>query len=268
MLDLILELADAFERGRLPRLSLPLRYVAAKLTRGTPALAGEPIPVPVAVLTPMLVKLCEALARGGAGASAEHIQQEIEGRRLDAGSLLTCSLRRDHQAIRTAATHRGLAPDLLWLVAELGVSPFVFAIQRSIFEAPPPPDLQAALAQWTRGYCPACGSWPALAEVVAQRPILRCSFCALAWEQPSHVCIYCDAPGDRVTPVATGDGRTDRRLDACLSCSGYLKAIDVAALSPFPLLAIGDLETMDLDMTAMQRGLGRPQLKDFSVRAL
>jgi len=45
-----------------------------------------------------------------------------------------------------------------------------------------------------------------------------------------------------------------------------LKTIDIAALSQFPLLAIGDLETMDLDMAAMERGYNRPTLRDFTTR--
>ena len=48
LLSRTVELAEAVAGGRLPRLSLPPKYVAAKLRRGVPALAGEPIPVPVA----------------------------------------------------------------------------------------------------------------------------------------------------------------------------------------------------------------------------
>ena len=34
----------------------------------------------------------------------------------------------------------------------------------------------------------------------------------------------------------------------------------------FPLLAIGDLETMDLDVAAMEHHYQRPALKEFAVR--
>ena len=48
LIGLVVDLADTIEHGRLPRLSLPPKYLAAKLGRGVPALAGEPIPLPVA----------------------------------------------------------------------------------------------------------------------------------------------------------------------------------------------------------------------------
>ncbi len=267
LLKLISDLADAIERGRLPKLSLPPRYLAAKLDRGVPALAGEPIPVPVPLLKPGLLALCDALSRGGAGEVADHISTQISETRMDAGSLLAASLKRDQDAIRTGAQHRGLAPDLLWLVAELAVTPFAYLLQRALFassgsESP----LLAALDSWSHGYCPLCGSWPALAEVAATHRILRCSFCALAWELRSYACVYCKEEGEAFVTAAPDVERKDRRIEICKSCGSYLKTVDVPELSPFPFLAIADLETIDLDMAAMEHGYKRPTVKNFSIR--
>src|SRR5438552_2100091 len=165
LLTLVSGVSDGLE-GRLPRLSLPQKYLAAKLARGVPIFAGEPVPLPVALLRRAVLQLCDALAEGGAGEAAIHIRDAIESGNVECGSLLTASLARNQSAIRTGAAHRGLAPDLMWLVAELAVSPFVHALQCALF-AGTGDELQAALARWTHGYCPACGSWPALAEVVA-----------------------------------------------------------------------------------------------------
>src|SRR5262245_55882528 len=92
LVGLVVDLADAVESRPLPRLSLPPRYLAAKLLRGTPAFAAEPIPLPVAVLAHALLALCDALARGGAGDSADHIKRALAEGRMNAGSLLTASL--------------------------------------------------------------------------------------------------------------------------------------------------------------------------------
>ena len=277
LLELVIGLHETIEGGRLPRLSLPPRYLAAKLARGVPALAGEPIPLPVAVLTRTLLLLCGELAASGAGEVADHIRSAIDERRLDAGSLLLASLSRDQGAIRTGAVHRGLAPDLVWLVAELAVGPFAHALQRRIFAgagrapdtASSPGDipLADALHQWDRGYCPACGSWPALAEVVDGHRMLRCSFCATAWELTTYACVYCGEDGEPFVTAAPDEERKDRRVEVCSSCGGYMKTVDTAVLSPFPLLAIGDLETMDLDMAAMEHGYAKPAMKEFKARS-
>jgi hypothetical protein len=269
LITLEIDLAAHVDAAALPRLSLPPRYVAAKLDRGVPALAGEPIPVPTATLAASLSRFCDALAAGGAGAVAEHIRDAIESGGIDAASLLTASLLRNQNAIRTGAAHRGLAPDLVWLVAELAAGPFAHALQRMLFAgdtaaARPGADaLVGALETWNHGYCPACGSWPALAEVARGHRTLRCSFCAAAWELKSYACVYCGESGEAFVTAAPDEERKDRRVEICGACGAYLKTLDVSRLSPFPLLAIADLETMDLDAAAMGHNYVRPPLKEF-----
>ena len=97
--------------------------------------------------------------------------------------------------------------------------------------------LTDALHRWHHGYCPACGSWPAMAEVVDGHRILRCSFCATAWELTTYACVYCGEDGEPFVTAAPDEERKDRRVEVCSSCGGYLKTVDTAALSPFPLLA-------------------------------
>ncbi len=256
LLEIVISTAQAID-GKLPRLSLPRKYLEAKLARGVPILSGEPIPLPVPLLSTALLTLCNVLAAGGAGDAAVHIRQSLEQREIDAGALLTASLSRNQEAIRVGATHRGLAPDLVWLLAELATSPVAHALQLAL--------LPSGTA-WNHGYCPTCGSWPALAEVVDGHHVLRCSFCAAAWEMTEYCCIYCGESGEPFVTAAPDQERVNRRLEVCASCQGYLKALDVPALSPFPLLAIYDMETMDLDLAAMEHGYSRPPLKEFARR--
>jgi len=266
LLGLVLDLDATLAGGKLPRLSLPPKYLAAKLGRGVPAFAGEPIPLPIAAMRPILLRLCDALATGGAGDAAAHIQGAIESGQMDAGSLFAASLGRNQNAIRSGAAHRGLSPDLVWLVGELAVAPFVYRLQQTLFADVADPVLRAALDAWDRGYCAACGSWPAVAEVVGGHRTLRCSFCSGAWEPTQYACIYCGDTGATFVTAAPNAERKDRRVEVCSNCGGYLKTIDLPELSPFPLLSISDIETTDLDVAAMEHGYQRPAVKDFAAR--
>src|SRR5437773_1608871 len=267
LLGHVIELDAAIAARPLPRLSLPPRYLAVKLTRGVPALAGEPIPLPVKALAAALVHFCDALAAGGAADAATHIREAVDSGNIEVGSLLSASFQRDQAAIRTGATHRGLSPDLVWLVAELAVSPFIHRLQRTVFERVEHDELKTALDGWAAGHCPACGSWPAVAEVVGGHRTLRCSFCSSAWELPAYACIYCGEAEAAFVTAAPNEEQKDRRLELCSTCGGYLKTIDLVELSPFPLPAISDIETTDLDVAAMEHGYARPQLKNFGPRA-
>lgn len=267
LLGIVLGLAATLQSRPLPRLSMPPRYLAAKLDRGVPVLAGEPIPLPVSVLTPAFMQICDELATGGAGDAAEAISRAAATGTIDPASLLTSSLAREQQTVRAIAEHATVAPDLLWLAAELSSSAFAHALQESIFaRSHSEPALASALAGWARGYCPACGSWPAVAEVAHGHRVLRCAYCSAGWETNTYACVYCGEAGEPFVTAAPDLERKDRRIEACRSCAGYMKTVDVDALSPFPLVAITDLETMDLDIAALQHNYVRPAIKRFRKR--
>jgi FdhE protein len=264
LLTLVLDVNQTIASGRLPRLSLPPRYLAAKLGRGMPILAAEPIPLPVAFLKAPLSRICDELAIGGAGEAADQIRQALDDGTMDPGSLLAASFSRDQSAIRAGAGHRGLSPDLTWLAAELAVSPVAHALQHAICGVPTGQALGDALAAWNHGYCPACGSWPALIEVVDQHRTLRCSFCAAGWELTTYGCVYCGDDGEGFVTAAPDVDRAYLRVEMCAACGSYMKTIDLAELSPFPLVTLGDLESMEVDVAAMEHGYGRPPMKEFT----
>lgn len=267
LLEPVVELTDTLSRARLPRLSLPARYVAAKLAKRIPALAAEPIPMPTTLLKPTLLDLCRHLADGGAGQPALDIQTVLDAGTFDPGAVLAATMARDQKAIKIGALHRHLQSELVWLVAELAVSPYVYCLQQMVLGEPGgrlDPALLAALDTWQQGYCPICGSWPSIIESLEGRSIIRCSFCALAWTLSEPGCVYCGDIGPTFVTNAPDPRRPDRRLETCGKCRSYVKAIDVDELSPFPLGAISDLETMDLDMRTMKQGFQRPPTKVFA----
>jgi hypothetical protein len=206
-----------------------------------PVFSGEPIPLPVPLLHASLLQLCGALASGGAGEAAEHIQSAIESGSMDAGSLLTASLARDQTAIRTGAVHRGLAPDLVWLVAELAVSPFAHALQRTLFAGPGegrvPPTADNAITSLGAGTATRVGASLTLVDanqdkLAAARPALFI-LAGRGAGPPMRASLRRGRASVRHRRSRRRE-RKDRRIELCSSCAGYLKTVDVAALSPFP----------------------------------
>ncbi|MGC4086112.1 MAG: formate dehydrogenase accessory protein FdhE [Vicinamibacterales bacterium] len=264
LIGLVLNLTEGFGAGRPPRMSLPPRYVTTKLAAGIPALTGEPLQIPVDTIRPTLHGLVVALAEGGGGQATRLIRSAIEEGRVDAAALLTLAVRREQGLLRTFATKAGLGHDLLWLVCDLAAGPFANALLESVFgTAPAGSELRTALDRWSRGYCPLCGSWPAYVENGVDVRRLRCSFCAAAWDLAPGTCLYCGTDGETFTTFVPDQSRPLRRIDACSACRGYAKVIDEPGSLPFPLLPLADLDSMDLDLLAMQRGSARPAIKQF-----
>jgi FdhE protein len=270
MLRLLLDAREGLDDSRAPLPDTTPPAILEKWTRGLPAIRNEAVLIP-APLVAVLPALCDVLAQGGAGDSAAHIGQALASGEIDGGSLLRVSLARSRKAIRTSSLHHGFSPDLVWVIGELGSAPLAHYLQTRWLEVP---ELKAAIGKWDRGYCPCCGSWPALLETVARRSALRegsladhlrCSYCAATWELSSHRCVYCANADDRFVVAAPDVDQPGRRIELCGACGGYTKVVTAEALTPFPLIAIEDLATMDLDEGAMARGYHRPDLFDLDT---
>lgn len=285
------DLGTALDRMPLPDDPRPAGALAERLAGGEPLGLDEGVDVDPALVGPYLLGFCDDLAAGGAGAPARHLREVLERGEIDVGSLLAASLGRRQAAIRTRAQHVGVSPDLTWVAAEMAVGPLACRLRRrTLAAAEREPELAAALAGWGHGYCPACGSWPALAELgdgardpaadgVENPPgdrathgsraalggvdggrCLRCSFCGAGWPCAEGACIYCGARGAALlTAAGSGEGR---RAELCRSCGGYLKCVAGGGPAPFELLPVIDLETSDLDAGAMERGYGRPSMRE------
>ena len=158
----------------------------------------------------------------------------------------------------------GFSPDLVWLIGELGSAPLAHHLSPT-YGASTARSTSDPLDDWDRGYCPFCGSWPAFIEAHDGTHTLRCSYCALGWSLQSHRCVYCGNAGEDFVAAAPDVSQPQRRVELCGHCSGYTKVIDVREPTPFPLLAIEDLATMNLDQGAMNRGYRRPELFDLDA---
>ena len=241
--------------------------VAAKLRRHAPILVEEAILVDADAVVPFVLGFCEDLAAGQAGGAAGRLGEMLDRSEIHVGSLLAASLGRQQEAIRSKAHHVGVAPDLLWLVAELASGPIAHRLQQQFLTELPSrdDDLRSAIGEWNHGFCAACGSWPAFGERILEGPnrSLRCSFCGSAWTYSLQACVYCDEAGDSLIAAAVEPKERSAHLELCRQCGGYLKSIDVQKPTPFQLLAVEDLSTCDLDLGAFEQGYIRPPMHAF-----
>lgn len=259
-----IQTVDRLDGADPPVVSLEPEQAADKLRAGTPAFRGEPVALPVALLSPLVLGACDDLAAGGAGDVARRVRRCLDEGRIDIDSLLIASFDRNQNAIRIKAVHEGIASDVLWLTAELAVGPAAYVAQRTLFGpagAGTQPAISGALAAWPHGYCPACGSWPAFGEDLDRSRQLRCSFCGASWRPRDPGCTYCGGAPRHLTSLTTE--RDAARAELCSGCGAYLKWLDLPEPTPFELLPIEDLASTPLDVLAAQKGFGRPSLPEL-----
>ncbi|MBI3522460.1 MAG: formate dehydrogenase accessory protein FdhE [Chloroflexi bacterium] len=144
------------------------------------------------------------------------------------------------------------------------------AIQPALWQAVDQLSVLTDIDRWERGYCPVCGAWPALAELVGaeKRRVLRCVRCGVGWSWLVLLCPYCGNDDHRSLgtlrleepePADPKGGRSPEvRVDVCDRCHGYLKAIGTFSSHSKVRLVAEDVATVELDVAATDAGYRRP----------
>ncbi|MBA4263964.1 MAG: hypothetical protein C0453_02685 [Comamonadaceae bacterium] len=149
----------------------------------------------------------------------------------------------------------------------IGASPSGF---RALAQLLPMPYLHACARQWaanhsgsnwSQGYCPVCGAWPALAEVRGIERVrhLRCGRCGAGWPMPALACTYCATTDHDILGTLVVDDNLPRfAVDTCNGCCGYLKSFTTLQATPSDEIIAIDLESIAFDLAAVERGFLRP----------
>jgi len=178
----------------------------------------------------------------------------------DAMQLINASVRQEEEKIAAVATARGLNAGALASVTHLAALPVLRSSGGTFQDRIP--------RYWPQGYCPICASWPILAERrgLDRSRRLRCGRCAAEWEVQWLYCIYCGEQDHQRLGFLEPDNRGEMlKVETCVTCKGYLKSI--SSLQGFPAfeLLLQDLETIELDLVALDRGYRRPATSGFAL---
>jgi FdhE protein len=112
------------------------------------------------------------------------------------------------------------------------------------------------------GRCPFCGGAPAVgalrggAKEQGAGRFLVCALCGLEWAVNRILCPSCGERDPAKLPCFSSAGHPAVRLEACETCSRYVKSLDLSS-DARPIPEIDDLASLALDIWARERGLTR-----------
>jgi FdhE protein len=259
-LELLSEAERALdELGQRPPLSrLELSQVMAGPSADTPLLHQRTLDLEVSQVQRLVARLAESAAAGdviGAGALRGYRPSSDQ-----ALALLDAAVRQDRDQLGALAEQAGVGVGALTSVAHLAAFPLLQTCGRLLEDQVP--------RFWPHGYCPICAAWPILAERrgLDRSRRLRCGRCAAEWEVQWLCCIYCgEREHGQLGSLVPDDGAETLKVETCSSCRGYLKSVaTLQGIPPFELL-LQDLETVELDLVAVDRGYGRPEESGFPL---
>ncbi len=237
-----------------PHVAIDAKHAGLKHEPGIPLLRGEPIAFDERALRDQFVRLCGVM-QGHGNQAAAALGRAAKGRNLSVAALAVDVIAGEPAAVAGRVDDLGLDAGLGATLLRLTLFPLMVKLvaqSKSLL----------ASSDWRRGYCPACGMWPLLGEYrgLELTRFLRCGLCASEWEVDRLVCIVCDNRLHQDLKNLSVEGEEQKqRAVACERCHCYVKQVSTLAAIPAPELLVTDLQSLHLDLIALQRNYLPPQ---------
>jgi FdhE protein len=112
---------------------------------------------------------------------------------------------------------------------------------------------------WNKGYCPVCGSLPALLFLRDQgERHAYCSWCGSTWGLQRLQCPYCENRYHESLGYIFAEQEPQYRVQYCRLCKMYFKQIDLRELAHEPYFPLEEWTTVHLDFLAQREDLLQP----------
>jgi FdhE protein len=150
-------------------------------------------------------------------------------------------------------------PGRWWTRADAGLSfPTIVLLQPCLATL----TLERAHEEVPAGTCPYCGAGAPVGllredpSASSRRRTLQCSLCSREWDCPRVTCPDCGEQRPDKLPRYETEDIPGIRIDACDSCSRYLKTIDFSR-RPGAEPVVDELASTPLDVIAREKGYAK-----------
>ncbi len=254
LLDVYEKIFLAQERSReeltLSPIQLPADLLAVKAREELPLVAPEEFVIDdgaSGALFTEILGIAETATPTLAGAAEGIRNAEREGK-LSRKALFAALLGSDEAPFDRLEAEFGVAPQAAAFMVYNALYPSLTACSEQLAT------FLKAVEDWNKGYCPVCGSPPALSEVSGEgKRSLHCNFCWHRWPVRRIFCPTCGNTDGETLQYLYSDEEPEHRVDLCETCQGYIKGIDARKL-PRPFHPpLEHLATIHLDLKAQEK---------------
>jgi FdhE protein len=235
--------------------------VVEKLARGEAALRGVSLGAAEPALRDRWRRTCLAVGRRRPGDACSRLDEAVARGELTLAATLEQVVSSGPAQFHAQLAERGLDASLGSTVLRLAALPALAIWARSI-------EPRWVATGWPQGSCPACGSWPLLAEFrgLEQFRWLRCGLCAAGWQVDCVFCPFCATRDHRQLRDLVVEGQEQKyRLSVCDACGGFVRGIATLAPLSTPALLVADLETLHLELIAHSHGYSIANQVDAAI---
>ena len=199
------------------------------------------------------------------------LDEQAEAGILDLHQLSLAYLRGEAASFQQAADASGVSTEVLAFAIRCVLGPVVSGLARRMAEP-------LKKLPWSQGYCPVCGSTPAIASLSRYdntgneglvggggKKRLTCSLCSHEWAFRRDHCPSCgNSDADQKELLFAEDVRHER-IEACKKCGSYLLCVDLRQMEGDPRLEAMPLALLHLDLIAQERNYSPLAARPWSL---
>ena len=232
---------------RLPAIHLSDELIRIKHREKLPLVMTSEMVIDPLASENLLKELCRVTV--DCGSELAGAAQVLSGQSSNVTALFGPFLKAQESDIFAGAEEMGVEPKALafFLYHSLRPSFCTCAAQLAAYLDPSPSGEQ--------GYCPVCGSPPAIAwlEGEGQR-YLFCSFCWHRWPLNRALCPFCGSREQQGLLYLYSEEEKEYRVDACQSCRKYIKTVDTRVPGRLFYPPLEQVASLHLDLKAAEAG--------------
>ncbi len=238
---------DARLRIRLPAIHLSDELIRVKHREKLPLVMTSEMVIDPQASENLLKELCRITA--DCGSDLAGAAQVLTGQSSKATALFGPFLEAQESDVLAGAEEMGVEPKTLAFFLYHSLRPSLCTCAAQLAEYLDPS------SSGEQGYCPVCGSPPAIAwlEGEGQR-YLFCSFCWHQWPVNRAQCPFCGSREQQGLLYLYSEEEKEYRVDACESCRTYIKTVDTRVLGRPAYPPLEQVASLHLDLKAVEAG--------------
>ena len=233
-------------------IKIPEDLLAVKRKEKFPLIARKDFIVDIKASKVLLKEICrlageanEVMAHAGL-----KLMDVLDMGVVDAPTLLSKTLSEDDIYFDETAKSLQIDKEVLLFMAHESIRPSLFLCAEQLATYIDKDTL------WEKGYCPVCGSPPAISILRGEgERFLFCSFCDHKWHSQRIYCPFCENKDQKTLHYFFSEEEEEYRVDVCDQCRKYIKTIDTRKIERPVYPFVEQVTTLHLDMLAQNRGL-------------
>lgn len=224
-----------------------------KIMQGFPLVEKKAFILDIPSATRLFRRLCKILGKTKKGQhDAERITQAIRKKEIKLPELFKQTESENDEYITTLSKKLQVKEDVLAFLARNSIKPIFETYAKELKD-------YVDQERWWKGYCPICGSEPFISELKEDGArFLVCSSCNFEWRFRRVKCPFCENEDhEKLRYFYTEKEGRAYRVDVCVKCKRYIKAVDTVELGIDFIPLLEDIGTLHLDILAQKEGYSK-----------